>query len=274
LVENKSFQAAAIELQLAQPTVSQQIRKLERQLGVVLIHRARSGCEPTEAAFAFLPYAESLIRISQRALASVRSGQLRVGASSNVGIYILQPCVQAFLNGRDPSLFDLVIDRNPVIAQKLVDAEIDVAVMEWWDRRPGFLWKKWRSESIVAIAPPTHPFAALAEIGKRELAAVDLLGGEPGTGTGRLLDAYFKGYEPGPRLSRQLGSTEAVKQAVKAGLGISLVLRSTVSEEVASGSLRVIPLKPALEKSIFVVWRGAGADRSAAPSFVTHLIGG
>ena len=138
LVENKSFQAAATQLQLAQPTVSQQIRKLEQQLGVILVRRARSGCEPTQAAFTFIPYAESLIQINQRALAAIQNGQVRVGASSNVGIYMLQPYVRTFLNGRDPALFDLVIDRNPVIAQKLVDAEIDVAVMEWWDRRPGF----------------------------------------------------------------------------------------------------------------------------------------
>ena len=64
------------------------------------------------------------------------------------------------LHGRDPCAFDLVIDRNPVIAQKLVDAEIDVAVMEWWDKRPGFLWKVWRSEPLVVIVPSDHPLAA------------------------------------------------------------------------------------------------------------------
>lgn len=272
LVESKSFQAAADRLQLAQPTVSQQIRKLEQQLGVLLVRRARSGCEPTQAAFAFIPYAESLIRINQRALAAVQRGQERIGASSNVGIYMLQPYVRTFLNERDPALFDVVIDRNPAIAQKLADSEIDVAVMEWWDRRPGFLWKEWRSEPIVMIVPPSHRLAALAEIGKDELATLDLLGGESGTGTGRLLDAYFKHNEPKPRVSLQLGSTEAVKQAVKAGLGASLVLRSAVTEEVRSGSLCAIPIRPGLKKDIFVVWRSAGAGLAWTPSFVTHLI--
>lgn len=273
LVESKSFQAAANRLQLAQPTVSQQIRKLEQQLGVLLVRRARSGCEPTQAAFAFIPYAESLIRINQRALAAVQRGQERIGASSNVGIYMLPPYVRTFLNERDPALFDMVIDRNPVIAQKLSDSEIDVAVMEWWDGRPGFLWKKWRSEPTVVIVPPAHRLAGCQEIGKEELATLDLLGGEPGTGTGRLLDAYFKHGEPRPRVSLQLGSTEAVKQAVKAGLGASLVLRSAVTEEVRSGSLCAIAIRPELKKSIFVVWRSAGANPDRTPSFVTHLIG-
>lgn len=272
LVEKKSFQAAADQLRLAQPTVSQQIRKLEEQLGVVLIRRARSGCEPTQAAFAFIPYAESLIRINERALAAVRGGRMRVGASSNVGIYMLPPYIGAFLNGRDLDSFDLVIDRNPVIAEKLVRAEIDVAAMEWWDGRPGFLYKKWRSELIVAIVPPTHRLAASSEIDRDALGRLELLGGEPGTGTGRLLDAYFKDYEPRPRVAMRLGSTEAVKQAVKAGLGASLVLRSAVAEEVASGSLRAIPVKPRLAKDIFVIWRDAGASCDSAPPFVRYLL--
>lgn len=135
------------------------------------MHRSRSGCEPTPAAFAFIPYATSLIRISERALSAVRTGNIRVGASSNVGIYILQP----YVRDHDPELFDdLVIDRNPVIAQKLDDAELGVAVMEWWDRRPGFLWKRWRSEPIVLIVPPDHPLAAERQISKRKLAELEL----------------------------------------------------------------------------------------------------
>jgi LysR family transcriptional regulator, transcriptional activator of the cysJI operon len=206
LVETKSFQAAADQLRLAQPTVSQQIRKLEEHLGVVLVHRSRAGCEPTEAAFTFIPYAESLIRISKRALQTVRSGHLRVGANSNIGIYILQPHVRRFLLTHDPAQFDLVIDRNPVIAQKLDDAEVDVAVMEWWDERPGFLWKRWRSEPIVLIVPPDHPLAGYAQISKRKLAELDLLGGEPGTGTGRLLDSYFAKGARRPRMSLHLAA--------------------------------------------------------------------
>lgn len=96
----------------------------------------------------------------------MRTGHVRVGASSNVGIYILQPFVRRFLRDHDPELFDLVIDRNPVIAQKLDDAELDVAIMEWWDRRPGFLWKRWRSEPIVLIVPPDHPLAEDRQVSK------------------------------------------------------------------------------------------------------------
>ena len=194
LVENKSFQAAATQLKLAQPTVSQQIRKLEQQLGVLLVRRARSGCEPTQAAFTFLPYAESLIRINQRALAAIQSGQVRVGASSNVGIYMLQPYVRTFLNGRDPALFDLVIDRNPVIAQKLVDAEIDVAVMEWWDRRPGFAVEEMAQRTDCRdCAPDASASPQCPKSRKHELATVRSARRRARDGNGSIARRLFQG---------------------------------------------------------------------------------
>ena len=219
LIDTKSLQAAADQLQMAQPTVSQQIRKLEEELGVLLLHRSRIGCEPTEAALTFMPYAQSLVRISEHAVMAVRSGRVRVGASANVGIYVLQPYLRKFLRQHDPALFDLLIDRNPVIAQKLYDSELDVAIMEWWEQRPGFSWKRWRSEPLVLIVPPDHPLCESRQISKRKLAEMDLLGGEPGTGTGRLLESYFGNTGRSPRLSMQLGSTEAVKEAVRRAWG-------------------------------------------------------
>jgi DNA-binding transcriptional LysR family regulator len=108
----------------------------------------------------------------------------------------------------------------------------------------------------------------------RGVSGESMLGGEPGTGTGRLLESYFGNTGRSPRLSMQLGSTEAVKEAVKAGLGVSLVLQSAVTEEVRNGSLCAIPLqRPKLEKDLFVIWRDSGLNHFSRPPFVRHLIG-
>lgn len=273
LVRQRSFQAAADDLGIAQPTVSQHLRKLEDQLGVILIARGRAGCELTGEAVAFLPHAESLMRLNEQALAAIRSLKLRVGASSNIGIYILPPYLRSFLERRDPADFDLLIDRNPAIAGKLESGELDMAVMEWWDGRPGFQAQSWKSEAVVAIVPPDHPLAVRSCLSRESLQGFELLGGEPGTGTGRLLNAWFGGADRVPRISRRLGSTEAVKQVVKAGLGISLVLASAVTEEVRSGSLRAIRLQdPPLHKDLFVIWR-SGDRRQPVPALAGHLLG-
>jgi DNA-binding transcriptional LysR family regulator len=87
-----------------------------------------------------------------------------------------------------------------------------------------------------------------------------------------MLAEYFGGSARVPPVSHQLGSTEAVKQAVRAGIGISLVLQSAVTDEVQAGSLRAIPLAdPPLRKDLFIAWR-VDSSSSPAPAFVHHLV--
>jgi DNA-binding transcriptional LysR family regulator len=81
VLEQRSFQAAAEQLGLAQPTISQHIQKLEETLCVSLIHRVRSGCQPTEYALRLLPYAQSMLRLHDRALLAVDQPSMKIGAS-------------------------------------------------------------------------------------------------------------------------------------------------------------------------------------------------
>lgn len=272
LVRHRSFQAAADSLGIAQPTLSQHIQKLEQQLDVMLVLRGKARCEPTRAALALVPFADSMLRLDRQAREAVHGSGIRVGASSNIGIYMLQPSIRAFRDSPSAPAVDLVIDSNPAIARQLSNGELDVAVMEWWQPTPGFRARDWRHEALVLIVPPDHPCASLTEIDREALAGMTLLGGEPGTGTGRVLAEFFGPNGPFPSVSMQLGSTEAVKQAVKAGLGISLVLAACVREEVRNGSLRAIPVSaPGLAKHLMVVCPEAFANHPPVISFVSQL---
>ncbi len=272
VVQTKSFRNAADNLGLSQPAVSQHIHKLEEELGVTLIRRDRRGCEPTPAALAFLPFAESVLRLSERAEAAVQMNRLRIGAGSNIGIYILQPLLKAFMDAHPGLDVSVVVDRNPAIAARLETADLDLALMEWWDGRKGFDSLDWRREPVVLIVPPGHPLSRHRTISRGELIGAPMLGGEPGTGTGRLLQTYF-GQGAAPIVKMQLGSTEAVKQAVAAGLGISLVLASAVRRETAAGELCAIPFAdPAPAKDLFAIWPKFGASSDHRPAFVRHLL--
>ena len=215
-----------------------------------------------------LPYAESMLRLQDRALLAIQSPTLKVGASSNIGIYLLQPYLHDFLRHQslDQDKLDLLIDNNPAVADKLENAEIDIALMEWWSPKAGFESQTWKIEPFVLITPMEHPLAKLPSISKSMLAGLDLIGGESGSGTGRLLKTYLQDFQQMPKVTMQLGSTEAVKQAVRAGLGISLVFSSAVADEVRHGSLCAIPIEDnALRKSIQLVWR------QQSPVSYTHL---
>ncbi|WP_336274048.1 LysR family transcriptional regulator [Vreelandella indica] len=272
LVQHRRFQAAAQALGIAQPTLSQHIQKLEEQLGALLIRRSKAGCEPTKAALALMPLALSMLQLDERAREVVSGTRLRVGASSNIGIYMLQPYVSTFKNIPAVPELDLVIDNNPNIARQLTSGELDIAVMEWWHPKPGFQAKDWRQEPVVLITRPDHPYAGWHEIDRETLAGMSLLGGEPGTGTGRLLANFFGERGPFPKVSMQLGSTEAVKQAVKAGLGVSLVLAACVEEEIQAGTLCAIPVSDAaLAKKLMVICPEALARQPPVSTFVSHI---
>ncbi|MDP1594601.1 MAG: LysR family transcriptional regulator [Gallionella sp.] len=253
-----SFRAGARERSLSQGAISQQMQKLEMQLGARLIERDAAGCRLTTEGMAFKPYAENLLRLSTNAAGIFLSKPVVIGASSNIGIYLLSGYVKDFLDLQETpkTQLDVRIDKNPSIAQQLDSGDIDVAVMEWWDGREGYEARPWRQEELVVIVPPSHPWADKHSLSHGDLMGVPLLGGEPGTGTGRILADYFGSGESGLSVGMQLGSTDAVKQWVKAGLGVSIVLVGTVSEEVQSGTLVPIALEGGnLRKELYVIWR-------------------
>ncbi|MEJ2460388.1 MAG: LysR family transcriptional regulator [Candidatus Thiodiazotropha sp.] len=274
LVRNGNFRKAAAERGISQGAISQHIKKLEILLGTQLVERTQQGCSPTSDGERLLPHAESLLRVNGRALNAIQRESVVVGASSNVGTYLLQPEIKAFLDragGRCD--VELVIRRNPTVAEKLESGEVDVAVMEWWDGRPGCTAALWRREEMLVIVPPDHAWVGMPGIPPSLLCESQMLGGESGTGTGRLLARYFGDRAGGMRSAMSLGSTEAVKQWVKAGLGVSLVLAGSVERERRDGTLCAIPVEgEPLYKELYVVWRDALSPQSLSRRFAESLL--
>ncbi len=273
IIEAGSFQAAAARLGIAQPTVSQHIKKLEETLGHRLIERARAQAATTADGARFLPFARTLLRVAGRAEASLSGAGLAIGASSNIGIYLLQPLVSAFrASVPDLGPLDIRIGTNPETAKRLEEAEIDIALMEWWDDRRGFEATVWRDEPIVVIAAPGHRWARRKWIDKAMLMEEPLIGGEPGTGTARLLQERLGIDAAQLKAGLQLGSTEAVKQAVRAGLGVSVALASAVRDEIAAGVLVAPRLREGrLSKRLYSIVPDHASPGSPARKFDMFL---
>lgn len=267
-----SFRTAAERTGLSQPAVTQHMKRLETSLKVSLINRSNAGSTLTVEGQAFLPYAQVLIQASNRARSLFDKEVLVVGASSNIGIYLLQPYLKAYKD-RAPHTIDVVIDDNNAIADRLQNLAVDLAIMEWWDGRPGFDAHVWRREELVVIVPPGHPWVGQRSIALHALKGMPVLGGEAGTGTGRQLQQCLGDEARNIQVSMQLGSTEAVKHAVHAGLGISIVMATAVAEECRTGWLHAIPIEDdPLQKNIYIVRRSGGSYESLAARFVQFLL--
>lgn len=268
----RGFRAAARDLKLSPSTVVGHIKQLEEDLAAPLIVRRRGIVEPTSQGAAFAPLARAMIDTAERSRTVIAQASLRIAASSNVGTYLLQSMLASF-QATDRCSLDLWIGPNPDVADRLANGTADVAAMEWWSDRPGFRGNTWRREPLVVIVAPDHPWAARQTIKASELASQTLLGGEAGTGTITLLRKELGQSAEGLTAVGGFGNTEAVKRAVRAGRGVSLVIAAAVADEVRAGQLVALRLKGLeLVKELKIILPVGLPDAAPAARFVAHVM--
>jgi DNA-binding transcriptional LysR family regulator len=123
--------------------------------------------------------------------------------------------------------------------------------MEWPDRRPGIATLPWRTEPMSVIVPPGHSYGRRRSITVEEFTRLPLIGGESGSGTGRVLAAALGERARALKIAHALPTTEAVKSAVRAGLGASVVLDAAVASEVRAGLLVRVPVEGLVLEKVF-----------------------
>ena len=274
VLSERGFRAAARDLNLSPSTVVEHVKQLEEDLAAPLLVRRRGIVEPTYQGATFAPLARAMLDTAERSRIAIAQAPLRIAASSNIGTYLLQTMLASF-QANDPCSLDLWIGSNPDVADRLANGTADVALMEWWSSRPGFCEHTFRKEPLVVIVAPDHPWAARDAIEPSELASQTLLGGEIGTGTMTLLRNQLGPLAEGLTAIGGFGNTEAVKRAVRAGRGISLVMAAAVADEVSTARLVALRLKGIeLAKELKIVAPIGLPDTAPAARLVAHILRG
>lgn len=238
----------------SQPTLSQHIARLEADFGVPLLQRHHSGSVLTEQGLLLREYAGSALAMLEKAREALTRQRITIGASSNIGVYLLPQLLDACRTQMAVDNIEVRISDNLQIAEALQQRQIDIALMEWWDNRPHFVAAPWCSDALVVIVSPRHPWAQWSSIPAQQLHGQTLIGGESASGTGRVLADALGPLADSLRVGLQLGSTEAVKRAVRANLGISIVMAASVREEVEQGQLHALTLEDCLlQKQLYLV---------------------
>jgi DNA-binding transcriptional LysR family regulator len=272
VVELGGFRAAARDLGVSASTVVEHVDQLEAEMAVRILVRDRGRMALTEQGRLFEPLALALMEIESQCHSLCSSRPLRVAAASNVGVYLLQPALASFAAAHDAAI-EPWIGANPDVAERLECGRADVALMEWWDDRPSFAARAWRKEPMVLVAPTNHEWARRGEIDPEELARETLLGGEHGTGTGGVLRRALGPRAESLKVRSGYGSTEGVKRAVRAGLGVSIVLSAAVREEIADGLLASVTIRGVrLEKEIMIVSRSWFSASPSIQTLIAHLM--
>lgn len=246
-----SFSRAAAALRLSQPAVSKSVQELERQTALSLFDRSGRAPVLTEAGAALFARARELFgveRIAEEELAAMRGlerGILRVGASTTVATYFLPPLLARF-HSQHPGVRLKVVSANTrAIARRLLEGRLDIALVEGPVSHERISVIPWREDELVVIAPASHRLARRRAVRSADLAGEPFIRREPGSGTRAVADSALAKHGVRPGAAVQLGSTEAIKQAVAAGLGLAVVSRAAAADQIALGSIAILPLESA-----------------------------
>ncbi|MFF7182881.1 LysR substrate-binding domain-containing protein [Streptomyces sp. NPDC008121] len=253
-----SFTRAASELTYAQSSVTGQIRSLEDSLGVELFERLGSRIRLTEAGERLLPYARRMLELSEEARAAVvaadePSGTIAVGTMESLTSYRLPPLLELFHHRYPRVRLTLRPTLGDETRQALRQGTYDIGfLMEPETAHAGLESEVLAAEPLVLVAAPGSPLAGRAGLTGADLAAARLVGTEPGCPYRDLFEEELRQWAP-PFM--EFGTIEATKRGVAAGLGIALLPRVAVSEELASGALVALDWEPPFTLFTQIAWR-------------------
>lgn len=251
VADQRGFTKAAMVLNLSQPAVSKAVQLLEAEVAMPLLERGAGALRLTDAGRALLERAHELFAVERtaeeelRALRGLERGVLRVGASTTIATYLLSPVLGTFRALHPGVALHVVSGNTRTIARTLARRRLDVALVEGPVLDDRFDVIPWRTDELVLIAPPGHALAASTDhgskrISKTTLARYEFVYREPGSGTRDVADALFLEHNFTPRIALTLDSTEAVKQAVAAGLGLAVVSRAAAADQLALGRVKEV----------------------------------
>ncbi|MEV8016880.1 LysR family transcriptional regulator [Streptomyces sp. NPDC086554] len=258
-----SFTQAAAELKYAQSSVTSQIRSLESSLGAELFDRLGSRIRLTAAGERLLPYARQIIELADEARAAVvdagePSGAIAVGTMESLTSYRLPPLLELFHHRYPKVQLSLRPTLGDETRQALRQGTYDVGfLMERETTHQGLETEVLAQEPLVLVCSPTHPLAAHGadSLATGDLAAVQLVGTEPGCPYRDLFEDELRERNGAPPPFMEFGTIEATKRGVAGGLGVALLPRMAVRDELASGVLVALPWEPPFVLHTQLAWR-------------------
>lgn len=273
VARHQHFSRAAQELHVAQPSVSQQIQKLERELGARLFDRTRRGVALTEAGAAFLPRAQGALEQLQEArleleeLSGLQRGHLAIGSPPSAGTHLLPAALAAF-HRRHPGISTSFRQAGSLALLDLVRAgELDLAVIILPVEQPQLETRPLMTEELVLAVPPDHPLRQAAAVRLRDLAGEPFVLYQEGYDLRQvMLEACRRaGFEP--RVSVDGGEMDSVPRFVAAGLGFSIIPRMVAD---GMGEPPWVPIsEPRLTRTLGVAWRRDRYQSAASRAFLT-----
>lgn len=244
-----SYTRAAETLYLSQAAVSQQIRTLELMLGLRLFARSGRGIVLTPAGQELLRHVERLLVLLAETAPLVREihmlerGSVALGASTSAGTYVVPPLLGAFHAHYPGVRITLTVANRRSIEEQLLAHQVDLVVMSLIEHQDRFVVESLMPYELVVVAPPSHRLVGRAGRTLQDLQEETFLLREQGAGTRLETERHFTQAGVSLRTGLELGSIEAIKEGVTAGLGLAVLSHESVTREVTSGDLTILDVE-------------------------------
>ncbi|HEV8308013.1 MAG TPA: selenium metabolism-associated LysR family transcriptional regulator [Methylomirabilota bacterium] len=271
VVDTRSFSRAAEALRLTQSTVSEHIRLLEDEIGTRLFDRLGRETVPTRAGELLHTYARRLLTLRTEARQALDqflgqvSGVLTVGASTIPGEYVLPPLIGAFREKFPHVSIALQISDTHEIGEAVLEGRVELGVVGARPTHRNLEAVELMPDELVVVVPPGHAWFGRPLVTLEELRPEPLIVREPGSGSRQALETALEEAGTGLtglRVIAEMGSTSAIKQAVKAGVGVSIISKRAVEEECRHNLLWCVTIKDLRFTRHFYIVTHTGRSRS------------
>jgi DNA-binding transcriptional LysR family regulator len=281
VADTKSFSKASEIIHLTQPAVSLQIQALEELYETKLFDRSSSTVSLTPSGEILYKYAKEILALYSAAeknigeLTGLVKGSISVGASTTIGNHVLPIVIADFRRTHPKIKVHLSVGNTKRIVEFLNSGNIDIGLVEGDVTRQKLVVEKLIPDELVVIVPTVHPWAKKKEISIYDVTKEPFILREEGSGTRQIIEKYMNKHGISThdmKTSMMLGSTEAIKEAVECGIGISIVSRWAARKENKYGSLKLLSLK---EEKFFrdfsLIFHKNAIASHAADEFLTYL---
>ena len=278
VASNLSYTKAAAELHLTQPAVSMQIRQLEQQAGLALTEQFGKQVHLTEAGEEVYRYARSILHQVEEMddvldrLKGFSGGHLKIAAISSANYFA--PRLLGTFHERYPDVsVSMDVTNQKAVLRLVIDNEVDMAIMGQPPKDSHVEAIPFMDNPLVIVAPPEHRLARRKRIQLKELEKEIFLVREPGSGTRGAMERFFRQQKLKLSTGMSMGSLSSIKQGVQANLGLALLPRNAVRNELKYGYLVELKIRGLpIERHWYVVLHKGKRLSVAAEEFRSLLI--
>jgi DNA-binding transcriptional LysR family regulator len=281
VAETKSFSRTSEIIHLTQPAVSLQIQALEEIYETKLFDRSSSSVTLTPAGEVLYKYAKEILVLYASAekvigkLIGLVKGSITIGACSNIGNYLLPSVITNFKKTHPNIRIHLLVSNTKRVVEMLNSGYIDLGLVEGEAVKQKMNVKKLISDELLLIVSPNHPWAKKKEVSISDLTKEPFIFREAGSGTRQMIERFLARHGITPqdmKISIVLGSTEAIKDAVENGLGVSIISRWAARKESKYGTLRMLNLKEEkMVRDFSLIFNKNSVSTNALDEFLTFL---